>query len=202
MLRGGQNQLYAQPWHSLIPANRGLNIPEIIKQVNYTAGRNRESPAALANIINTESRWNPLTRSPGGEYRGATQIGPNTFREAGGRLGGMTVNEFKRAPLERQIPAYGDYLAHYGRQPGTAANLARSDIRHHPVPLQSSIMMGAQFSPYAGLPRTINWPAAFRAGDMSMPTTLASQAPFLSAARGLPPTLSSMNAYFGRVTPR
>ena len=61
MRYGNQNELYAKPWHSLIPGNRGLNTPEIIKQVNYAAGANRQTPAALANLINTESLWNPLT---------------------------------------------------------------------------------------------------------------------------------------------
>ena len=41
MLRGGQDEPYAKPWHNLIPGNTGLNTPEIIKQVNYTAGRGR-----------------------------------------------------------------------------------------------------------------------------------------------------------------
>ena len=202
MRYGNQNELYAQPWHGLIPGNRGLNTPEIIKQVNYAAGANRQSPAALANLINTESVWNSLRRSPSGGHFGATQIQPSSFREAGGTLGGMTLQQFKRAPLEQQISAYPDYLAFYGRQPNTGAALARSDIRHHPVPLQSAIMMGAQFSPYGGLPRTIDWPGAFARGDMSMGITPAPQAPFLSFPQGTPPTLSSMNRYFTGATPR
>ena len=202
MLRAGQNQLYAQPWHSLIPGNRGLNIPEIIKQTNYAAGANRQSPAALANLLTMEGRWNPRTVSPSGGHFGATQIQPSSFREAGGRLGGMTLNEFKRAPLERQIAAYPDYLAFYGRQPSSGAALARSDIRHHPVPLQSAIMMGAQFSPYGGLPRTIDWPGAFRAGNMEMPITTGRQADRLSYVPRTPPTLGSMDAYFRGATPR
>ena len=120
---------------------------------------------------------------------------------------GSAVQRIQRAPLERQIPAYGDYLAHYGRTPGTAADLARSDIRHHPAPLQSSIMMGAQFSPNAGLPGTPQWPQAFARGDMTSisPSPInprtgrpATQAEVL----GVPPTIRSMYDYFSRTQPR
>ena len=125
MLRGGQNQPYAQPWHSLIPGGTP-NTPEIIKQINYTAGRGRYDPEAFANVINTESRWNPRTHND--KYYGATQMGADTFKEAGGRLGGMSFGQYQDAPLEQQIPAYGDWLQHYA-QPNNAAGLATSGIR-------------------------------------------------------------------------
>ena len=200
MLRGNQNQLYAQPWHSLIPSGTP-NTSEIIKQINYTAGRGRYDPAALAGVINTESRWNPATNL--GSYFGATQMGQKSFNEAGGQLGGMNFNQYRGAPLERQIPAYGDWLSHYAKAPNSAAAMATSGaLRQQPVPMQAAFLQGTQFAPYGGLPNTIQWPQAFAQGNTSMPVTMAPQAPFLSAARGLPPTLGSMNAYYGRTIPR
>ena len=211
MRHGNQNELYAKPWHSMIPTNRGLNIPEIIKQVNYTAGRGRYDPAALAGVIDTESKWDP-TRAFG-SYRGATQMGANAFKDFG-KMGGMNFSQYQRAPLEKQIPAYGDWLANYARGAGnTGARLATSDIRHHPVPLQASILQATQFSPYGGLPKTPLWPQAFARGDLTSvsPSPIqpktglpAPQAAFLSPGgiRSIPPTLQSMESYYGRTIPR
>ena len=199
MLRGGQDEPYAKDWHSLIPGNKGLNTPEIIKQVNYTAGRNRQSPDALANIINTESKWNPKTNM--GSYFGATQMGPKSFSEAGGRLGGMNFGQYQKAPLEQQIPAYGDWLQHYAR-PGNAAGLASSGISSLPVPMQSAIMQGTQFGP-----NSRGWPAGLAEGNMDMNTSPISaktglpapQARFLGPGGNSPyPTINSMDTYYGR----
>ena len=207
MLRGGQNRDYAQPWHSLIPTNRGLNTPEIIKQIEYTAGRGRYDPAALAGVIDTESKWNPRTNT--GSYFGATQMGADTFKDFGS-LGGMNFGQYKQAPLERQIPAYGDWLANYAKAPNSAGRLATSDIRGQSVPMQAAILQGTQFSPYGGLPNTPQWPQAFARGDTTSvsPSPIdprtglpARQADFLSpGGRGsIPPTLSSMNDYYARL---
>ena len=199
MLRGGQDEPYAKDWHSLIPGNKGLNTPEIIKQINYTAGRGRYDPGALANVIDTESKWNPLNKT--GQYRGATQMGPKSFSEAGGSLGGMNWGQYQKAPLEGQIPAYGDWLQHYAR-PGNAAGLASSGIGSLPVPMQSAILQGTQFGP-----NSTRWPAGLAEGNMGMNTSPISpktglpapQAKFLGPGGNSPyPTINSMDTYFGR----
>ena len=116
-------------------------------------------------------------------------MGPKSFSEAGGSLGGMDFGEYKGAPLERQIPAYGDWLSHYAR-PGNAAGLATSDIRNQSVPMQSAILQGTQFGPNSAM-----WPAGFAQGNTSMPTTPHPQAGFL----GVPPTINSMQDYYARL---
>ena len=129
-------------------------------------------------------------------YFGATQMGADTFKEAGGRLGGMNFGQYQKAPLEQQIPAYGDWLSHYAR-PGNAAGLASSGIGSLPVSMQSAILQGTQFGP-----NSREWPAALAEGNMGLSTSPNNprtgqpygQAKFL----GVPPTINSMDTYFGR----
>jgi hypothetical protein len=115
-------------------------------------------------------------------------MGRDSFSEAGGQLGGLNFGQYKNAPLEQQIPAYGDWLQHYAR-PGNAAGLASSGLGDLPVPMQSAILQGTQFGP-----NSTRWPAALAQGNMSMSTTPYKQADVL----GKPPTINSMDTYFGR----
>lgn len=133
------------------------------------ANRHGLDPNAIAMLVNTESGWNTSTTSPGGTYRGATQIGEQTFREAGGTLGGLTWNQFTNAPISQQVNVYGAWLDHY--KFGSKINSAGINLANLTTAQQAALLQGFQFSPNG-----TSWLNAFGRGDGSVPSTGTKQA--------------------------
>jgi hypothetical protein len=191
-----QQQPFIPPWQASIPSN--VNSPALRAQIEQTAGQRGFDPAAIAAVVNTEDpKWNPRLQDPDSAYYGLTQIGPQTFREApGGRLNGMTWDEYQRASPEQQIATYGAWLDQYGSL-GRAAERG-IDIGALPPEAQAALLQGFQFSPNAGLNESSvrDWLTPYAQGGTDMPTTTRGQAPFL----GQPlPTMGSMTDYYRRL---
>lgn len=145
---------------SLFDADYTAAIERVAKQYNV-------SPEAIRQVVRVESGGNP--RASTGSYNGLTQIGRTTFKEAGGKLGGMTYDEFLKASPSKQIDAYGDYLRHYD----FAGQMAKHgiDVSKLPANQQFAVLQGMQFSPNGQ-----DWKAAFSRGDFSVPVTATKQA--------------------------
>jgi hypothetical protein len=125
------------------------------------------SPEAIKQVIRVESGGDP--RASTGSYNGLTQIGPATFNENGGTLGGMTYDQYKLAPPEKQIDAYGDYLRHYdlaGQMQKHGVNLSELTPDQ-----QFAVLQGMQFSPNGQA-----WKAALGQGNYNVPVTNTKQA--------------------------
>lgn len=166
----------------------GEDVPSIRAAIEETAARVGVHPAALAAMVDVESRFNP--RAAHGSYRGATQMGPATFREAGGRLGGVDFDTYQTLPLTAQIRMYPEYLAHYGR-----LDLVRELATDQPPNIQAAILQGFQFAPNDPMrPEDRSFVAALRSGDFTRPTTPHPQARVLGDT-----SLGQMSDYFAGV---
>lgn len=155
----------------------GATIPknankETIAALNTVASRHGLKPEAIAMMINLESGWN--TKNKTGSYAGLTQMGGATFREAGGRLGGMTYEEYKSASPDKQILAYSDWLNHYKFQ---------DQLQKHKINLsglsaaqQAAFLQGMQFSPNGQ-----SWKKEFAKGNYDYKTTNTKQARVLGS---------------------
>jgi hypothetical protein len=94
-----------------------------------------------------------------------TQMGENTFKDAGGRLGGLTWQQYLKATAAQQVNAYGDWIEQGARDgPGTAASLVKGGIGTLPPEMQAAIMRGTQFAPNA-----TRWVTALGEGNMDVP---------------------------------
>ena len=166
----------------------GEDVPSIRAAIEETAARVGVHPAALAAMVDVESRFNP--RAAHGSYRGATQMGPATFREAGGRLGGVDFDTYQTLPLTAQIRMYPEYLAHYGR-----LDLVRELATDQPPNIQAAILQGFQFAPNDPMrSEDRSFVAALRSGDFTRPTTPHPQARVLGDT-----SLGQMSDYFAGV---
>lgn len=177
------------PQSSLIPPRVD---PDTRKTVGDVAQRIGVHPDAIALVVATESGWNARTRSPGrGTYVGMTQIGRQTFVEAGGRLGGLTFDEFVKAPPAAQLRAYADYLGHYG----FADKLKRNGIDMSKLtPAQQAVVLqGFQFAPNAE-----GWMRALAQGRDAVVTPTKQASGLRPETGGQSPTISSMTRYFER----
>src|SRR5262245_5469583 len=120
----------------------GYIVDPLNEAINKVAAENGVSPAAVRQVIAVESNFDP--RASTGSYNGLTQIGRTTFNEAGGKLGGLTYDEFLKATPEQQVGAYGDYLKHYNFQ---------GQMQRHGIDLgklspdqQFAVLQGMQFA--------------------------------------------------------
>lgn len=158
--------------------------------LNSVAAKHGVNPAAIAGVINMESKWDPKAGT--GSYHGLTQIGATTFTEAGGRLAGMTYDEFLQASPAKQIEAYGAYLDHYKFADKLKKNGV--DISKYPPATQAAILQAMQFAPNSN-----KWLAKLAEGNKDIPTTNTKQAGALGST-----SLSDMEKYFdstiGKVT--
>lgn len=118
------------------------------------------SPAALRAIIKTESNFKSSAVSPSGNHYGATQIHKDHFP-----MGGMTAEEFRKAPLDKQISVYTDWANHYRM-------LEKFPLlpKYKPA-VQAAIMQGFQFAPNGK-----SWQKAFHDKNYDVPVTKSSQA--------------------------
>lgn len=178
-----------------LPENIKSKItPESEAALNRVAARYGLDPNAIAMMVNTESEWNPNKPSPkGGTYRGATQIGELTFREAGGTLGGLTWSQFLNAPIHRQIDAYGDWLKHY--KFSTKIDTAGINLNNLTTAQQAAFLQAFQFSP--NHPDDITgskpapWMTGFASGNGSIPATYKQQATRLGST-----SMDDMSKYY------
>jgi hypothetical protein len=160
--------------------------PDSKGALTSVATANGLDPNAIALLINTESGWSTSTRSPGrGTYRGLTQIGEQTFREAGGSLGGLTWQQFQSASPAQQINTYGAWLNHYNF--GSKVNAAGINLSQLTTAQQAALLQGFQFAPNAS-----GWLNAFGRGDGSVPATTTNQADRLGNT-----SINDMAAYYG-----
>ena len=158
--------------------------PETIAAVNQLAAQKGLSPAAIAGVIKTESNWNQGATSPGGKYKGLTQIGPDTFREAkGGTLGGLTYDQYLKATPAQQVAAYGGLLDHYGF--ADKAKAAGIDFSKMSPAQQAAHLQAFQFSPAVA-----DWQGA----DPSRPVTASKQASALGST-----SLNDMTKYYEKM---
>ncbi len=142
------------------------------------------SPEAIKQVIKVESNFDP--RASTGSYNGLTQIGKQTFTEAGGRLGGMSYDEFLQASPEKQLDAYRGYLEHYNFKGQMAKH--GIDVSKLTPDQQYAVLQGMQFSPNGQA-----WKAALAGGNLNVPVTNTPQAKALGTT-----SLADMAAYFGK----
>ena len=113
--------------------------------------------------------------------------GRGTFNDAGGRLNGLTYDQYMKATPAQQIATYGAWLNQGAKVPNSAANLVAGGIGSLPPEMQAAIMMGTQFSP-----NSTSWVQALGEGNMDVPTS-TKQAPELK-----PWTINAMRDVFAR----
>lgn len=170
---------------SLVGGATVPNSPEVLAALNEVARARGIDPAALAGVINTESNWR--TGAVTGNYRGLSQIGAETFREAGGTLAGMSYDQFLRAGPAEQVRAYGAWLDHY--KFGEKMERAGVDLSRMSPAQQAAVLQGFQFGPNA-----TSWQRALGSGDASVPTTSTKQASFLGDK-----SIETMTGYYERL---
>ena len=171
--------------------------PELQASIENTANQVGVHPSAIAGMIGMESRFDPhaLSVAPGGtQYRGLTQMQEQTFREQpGGKLGGMTWQEYQNAKPEQQAAAYGDWLKYYGFN--EKAQAAGVNLSEKTPAQQNAYLQGFQFGPNA-----TQWQKAYGEGKENVPTTPSQQASALSpGTKGWKPTMETMTDYFNRL---
>jgi hypothetical protein len=166
-----QQQSFLPPWQAAIPPGR--NSPDVVDAVNNLAARLGIDPSAAAAMIQMETHnnpsdlWSPRANTPGSQYYGMTQMGPDTFRDAGGTLDGLTWDQYQNATAPQQIATYAPWLEHYARtSPNNAASLILGGIGSLPPEMQAAIMQATQFGGNAK-----DWVAALGQGNMSMPVS-------------------------------
>lgn len=156
--------------------------PEAMAALADVARRQGVDPLAMAGVIKTESNWNP--RNQTGSYNGLTQIGPKTFQEAGGKLGGLTYDQFKAATPAQQIGVYDAWLNHYGFQ--NQLKQLGIDPSTLPVERQAALLQGFQFSPNG-----MKFKDALAQGRTDVPATHTAQARALGDT-----SIGNMERYF------
>ena len=125
------------PWQANIPP--AYRNPEVIAAVEEQARQLGVPPEAIVSVAQIEgSGWNPQHMT--GTQAGIFQIAPDDFRTAGGTLGGMTYDQYRKASPAQQVAAYGDYIR-------SSPNAAYLDAASGDPALAASLMQGIQFSP-------------------------------------------------------
>jgi hypothetical protein len=157
--------------------------PEVIAAITGLSNKYGISPQALTGIIQTESQWNQGATSPGGKYRGLTQIGRETFDESGGKLGGMSYDEYLKASPDKQIEAYGAWLDHY--KFADKALEKHIDFSTMSPARQAAYLQAFQFSPGN---------SSWIGGDDRTPVTMHKQAEGLGTT-----SLADMTAYYEKM---
>ena len=137
------------------------------------------SPAALRAIVKTESNFDSTAVSPSGKHYGATQIHRGHFPMGEFK----TAEEFKAAPLSRQIALYPTWAKSY-RMLQKFPKLSTEEPS-----MQAAIMQAFQFAPNGK-----KWQKAFNAGDYDVPVTKSGQANKLGTT-----SINDMQAYFKKL---
>jgi hypothetical protein len=138
------------------------NKAEILAALNTVAADQNVDPAAIAAIIDMESKWD--TTCVTGSYIGLTQVGAELPRQMG-----LTRSQFLALSPGKQIEAYGIWLNYYKFKRQFAAH--RINVGLLPVSRQAAVLQGMQFAPNAD-----RWKAALAAGNLTVRTTPSPQA--------------------------
>lgn len=180
-------------WQRINDNNPG-QADQIVAAIEQQAAILGVHPSAVAGIIDTESRFDPDANT--GSYYGATQIGRLTFTEAGGRLGGLTHDEYIDADLATQISVYSHYLTHYGFQ----NNAVGQTIGNQNIPTQAALLQGMQFAPNGNtqyVPSNRAWQDAYTQGNYDAYTSTRSDGTYSPQASFLGSTsLNDMIQYY------
>jgi hypothetical protein len=152
--------------------------PATMASISALSARLGVSPAAIAGVIKTESNWNPQAGT--GSYHGLTQMGPATFKEAGGTLNGLTYDQYLKASPDKQVDTYGAWLDHYGFSDKFKG--AHIDLAKMTPAQQAAYLQAFQFSPAVS-----NWIG----GDANAPVTTTHQASALGST-----SLADMTKYY------
>ena len=151
-------------WQSSIPpAQRNA---EVTAAIQAQADRFGIPPEAIAGVggLETGGTWNP--RSLTGSQAGAFQMAPGDFQTAGGTLGGLTYDQYRRATVPQQIAAYGDFIA---SSPSAGYLKGVQDPA-----LAAALLQAIQFSP-----QDTAWSERMLIGDTASRVTPKPQAPEL-----------------------
>jgi hypothetical protein len=165
-------------WQATIPP--AYRSPEVTAAIETQARRFGIPPEAILAVAGVEgSGWNPqsMTKSQAGIF----QMAPGDFQTAGGRLGGLTYDEYRRATPAQQVAAYGDFIA-------SSPNAAYLDYASGDPALTAAILQGIQFSPQSEA-----WTQRLLGGDTSSRVTPKPQANEL-----LTTSIDDMRAAFAR----
>jgi len=139
--------------------------PELTAAIEAQARRFGVPPEAIVAVAGVEgSGFNP--RYMTGSQAGIFQIAPADFQTAGGTLGGLTYDQYRRATPAQQVAAYGDYIAY---SPNSAYLKGVGDPA-----LAAALLMGIQLSPMRD-----EWSERMLIGDTGSRVTPKRQAPEL-----------------------
>src|SRR5262245_1009733 len=138
------------------------NKAEILAALNSVAAEQKVDPAAIAAVIDMESKWD--TRGVTGRYIGLTQVGPELLREMR-----LTRAQFLDLSPGKQIAAYSVWLDYYKFKRKFAAH--RINVEMLPVSRQAAVLQGMQFAPNGD-----RWKVALAAGNLAIRTTRSPQA--------------------------
>ena len=185
MAAGGMTSLTLAPAASSegvqggTPSNLGIDTQGVLQSVSQNKGM---QPGVLSALIQTESGWK--TSNPTGKYDGLTQIGRDTFDEAGGTLAGMSYDQYLKAPAAAQIRAYEAWLDHYDFD----AKMQRNgiDFANLPADKQAAVLQAFQFGP-----NDESWMRKAGQGNYSDPVTHTKQAGVLGDT-----SIDDMAAYY------
>jgi hypothetical protein len=148
-----------------LKSGAGIPLAErtaILKALNGVANAHDIDPAAIAGIIDMESKWD--TEAVTGSYIGLTQVGPELPKKMG-----ISKAEFLKLSAGEQIDAYGLWLDHY--------KFVQKMKKHKinclalPVPRQAAVLQAMQFAPNGE-----KWKKALAVGNVSVRSTASKQA--------------------------
>jgi hypothetical protein len=151
--------------------------PEILAALNSVAASHDVNPAAIAGIIDTESKWD--SRNVSSSFIGLTQVGPDFVKKLG-----FTRKQFLDLSPGKQIEAYGTWLDSF--------KFTKKMKDHHidclalPLARQAAVLQAMQFAPNAE-----KWKVALSKGDLTVPSTKTKQAKVLGDT-----SIGAMETYY------
>lgn len=160
----------------------GAGVPQagkskILTALNSVAEKHKIDPAAIAGIIDMESKWD--TQCVTNSYIGLTQVGPDFIASLG-----MQKSDFLALTAAEQIEAYGKWLDYYKFDKKVADH--GMNVSAQPVERQAAVLQAMQFAPNAK-----KWKDAFARGDYSVRSTSAKQADALGDT-----SIADMESYY------
>jgi hypothetical protein len=153
------------------------NRPEILAALNSVAASHGVNPAAIAGIIDTESKWDSTNVSS--SFIGLTQVGPDFVKKLK-----LTRKQFLDLSPGKQIEAYGTWLDTFKFTKKMKDN--GIDCLALPLARQAAVLQAMQFAPNAE-----KWKAALSRGDLTVRSTTSKQAKVLGDT-----SIGAMETYY------
>ena len=153
--------------------------PEILAALNSVADSHGVNPAAIAGMIDTESKWDSTNVS--GSFIGLTQVGRDFVNKLG-----LTRRQFLDLSPGKQIEAYGTWLDTF--------KFTKRMKDHHidclalPLARQAAVLQAEQFAPNGE-----KWKAALSRGDLTVRSTTSRQARVLGDT-----SIGDMETYYAK----